>query len=63
MERPIVEFSLAVKKNKSMIFTRKWVEMKITILSETNYTQKREICLVSHVESEFCIYIHVMQMA
>lgn len=45
MKRPIVEFSLAVKKDKSMTFTRKWVELMITVLSEINYTHKREICL------------------
>lgn len=46
-----------------MTFPRKLVELMIIVLNETNCTPKnREISLVSYVESEFCIFIHVMQM-
>jgi hypothetical protein len=42
-----MEYSSAIKKNGSISFAEKWVELEITMLSEINQTQKDKCCMFS----------------
>jgi hypothetical protein len=46
-----VEFYSAIRKNKIMLFSGKWMEVEIIMLGEINQYNKERCCIVSHVES------------
>jgi hypothetical protein len=48
----MMEYYSAIKKNETMPFAGKWIELEIIMLSETSQSQKENIaCLLSYAES------------
>jgi hypothetical protein len=45
-----MEYYLAIKKNETMLFAGKWIELEIIILSKVSQTQDKGRCLPSYVE-------------
>lgn len=43
-----------IKKNKILLFTETWMELKLFLLSKTIQTQKDKFCIIiSHVKTRF----------
>jgi hypothetical protein len=47
-----VEFYSAIKKNETMLFASKWMELENFMLSEVSQAQKSKVaCFLSYVET------------